>query len=53
MGDGAHDLSSGETHLQEGVEEDLFERLRRGQVAVAGSDLKGRLQALDRHCKRA
>lgn len=38
------------THLQEGVEEYLCERLRHGEMAVAGADLKGRLQTLYGNC---
>lgn len=37
-------------HLQQRVQEYLRERLRHSKVAVAGADLKGGLQTLDRNC---
>lgn len=38
------------THLQERVKEYLCQRLRHGEMAVAGADLKGRLQTLYGNC---
>lgn len=41
------------THLEQGVEEYLCQRLWHSQVAVTGADLKGRLQTLYRYCRGA
>lgn len=38
------------TNLEQRVEENLCERLRHSEVAVAGADLKRGLQTLDGHC---
>lgn len=47
----AHALISEEfSHLQEGVEENLGQRLRHGEVTVAGADFKSRLQTLNSDC---
>lgn len=35
------------THLKQGVEEYLCQRLWHSEVGVTGADLKGRLQTLD------
>lgn len=44
----SHGLFS--THLEQGIQEYLSQRLWNSKMAVAGADLKGGLQTLYRNC---